>query len=285
MKSPGYVRLGVGLVLSTLIACGGTASGPSSPSALLPGPADPLRGGETIFADDFESGTLDAWQDGMNPSKQRVVTASDAQSGNHYLAVTYPAGADGGWLTRFFMPGYQSMYVSFYVRFPRGWTGGTKLAGFYGSRVDDQWSGFGKGGACPNGTDFFDTMVVAEQIGNPGPLRFYSYYPEMAREPDGQVCYGRFGNQVGQASYEGTVTLRADVWHHIEFAVQLNTPGNADGSQIFWVDGKQGAVWNNMKLRDSDILRLNSLQLSFSAGGVPQTQELHMDSIEVRTPR
>jgi len=261
MKSPGYVRLSVGLVFSTLIACGGSASGPSSPS-VVPDPADAIRGGEMIFADDFESGTLDAWQDGMNP-----------------------AGADGGWLTRFFMPGYQTMYVSFYVRFPRGWTGGTKLGGFYGSRIDDQWSGFGKGGACPNGTDFFDTMVVAEQIGNPGPLRFYSYYPEMSREPDGQVCYGRFGNQVGQASYAGTVTLRPDTWHHIEFAVQLNTPGNSDGSQIFWVDGKQGAVWNNMRLRDSDILRLNSLQLSFSAGGVPQTQELHVDSVEVRTSR
>src|SRR5262245_45948780 len=144
MKSPGYVRLGVGLVLSTLIACGGAPSGPSSPSE-MPEPAVPSapRGGEMIFSDDFESRTLDAWQDGVNPSKQRVVTG-DAQSGNHYLAVTYPAGADGGWLTRFFMPGYQTMYVSLYVRFPRGWSGGTKLVGFYGSRVDDQWSAFGK---------------------------------------------------------------------------------------------------------------------------------------------
>jgi hypothetical protein len=275
-----YIRLGIGLFLSTLVACGGNGAGPSGPS-----PVSQLAGGETIFAEDFESGTLAAWQDGVNPSKQRVVTAQDAQSGNHYLAVTYPAGADGGWLTRFFMPGYQTMYVSLYVRFPQGWSGGTKLIGLYGSRTDDQWSGFGKAGLCPNGTDFFDTMLVAEQVGNPGPLRFYSYYPEMSREPGGDVCFGRFGDQVGQANYSGSVALRPDTWHKVEFFVQLNTPGNSDGQQIFWVDGKQGAVWQNMRLRDSDILRLNAVQLSFSAGGASRDQILNMDSIQVRTQR
>jgi hypothetical protein len=40
-----------------------------------------------------------------------------------------------------------------------------------------------------------------------------------------------------------------------------------------------------MRLRDSDILRLNAVQLSFSSGDAPRTQELHMDSIQVRTQR
>ena len=274
----GCVRLGVVAVLSAVIACGGS-NGPSGPSAV-----PQIRGGETLFTEDFESGTLDAWQDGVNPSKQRVVTGQDAQSGDHYLAVTYPAGADGGWLTRFFMPGYQTMYVSFYVRFPGNWSGGTKLVGLYGSRVDNQWSGFGKSGECPDGTDFFDAMLVAEQIGNPGPLRFYTYYPDMAREPDGIVCFGRFGDKVG-ATYQGSVVLRPDAWHRIEFFVQLNTPGQSDGQQTFWVDGVQGAVWQKMRLRDTDILKLNAVQMAFSAGGVPQTQVLNIDSIEVRTQR
>ncbi|HEY1304495.1 MAG TPA: hypothetical protein VGF24_13130 [Vicinamibacterales bacterium] len=275
----GCVRLGVVAILSTFIACGGS-NGPSGPS-----PVPQIRGGETLFTDDFESGTLDAWQDGVNPTKQRVVTGQDAQSGDHYLAVTYPPGADGGWLTRFFMPGYEAMYVSFYVRFPSDWSGGTKLVGMYGNRVDNQWSGFGKSGECPNGTDFFDTMLVAEQVGNPGPLRFYTYYPDMAREPDGVVCYGRFGTQVGQATYQGSVVLRPNAWHKVEFYVQLNTPGVSDGLQTFWVDGTQAATWQRMRLRDTDILRLNAVQMSFSAGDVPKAQELNIDSIEVRTQR
>ena len=100
---------------------------------------------DTIFAEDFESGTLNAWQDGVDPTRQKVVTdASGSQSGSRYLDVTYPAGADGGWLTRFFMPGYDSLYVSYWVRFPTNWLGSTKLLALYGSRTDNQWSAFGQ---------------------------------------------------------------------------------------------------------------------------------------------
>src|SRR3989441_11469499 len=129
---------------------------------------------DTVFAEDFESGTLAAWPDGVDPTRQRVVTnPSFAQSGSHYLAVTYPAGRDGGWLTRFFMPGYDSLYVSYYVRFPANWQGGTKLIALYGSRTDNQWSALGKAGMCPNGRDFFTAMLVTEPTGNPGPTRFF----------------------------------------------------------------------------------------------------------------
>ncbi len=95
--------------------------------------------GDTIFAEDFESGSLSAWQDGVDTSRQHIVEDSAfARSGRHYLAVTYVGGGDGGWLTRFFMPGYDSLYVSYYVRFPAGWQGGTKLVALYGSRTDNQ---------------------------------------------------------------------------------------------------------------------------------------------------
>jgi len=64
---------------------------------------------DTVFTEDFESGTLAAWPDGVDHTRQRIVTdPSFAQSGSHYLEVTYVAGGDGGWLTRFFMPGYDS---------------------------------------------------------------------------------------------------------------------------------------------------------------------------------
>src|SRR5438552_4980043 len=161
---------------------------------------------DTVFAEDFESGTLAAWSDGADPSRQRVVTnPSFAQSGSHYLEVTYPAGGDGGWLTRFFMPGYDSLYVSYYVRFPADWRGGTKLVGFFGARTDNQWSASGKAGVCPDGTDFFITMLVTEPTGNPGPTRFYTYYPDMKREPNGVTCWGGYGN--GTEKYVETLVL------------------------------------------------------------------------------
>jgi hypothetical protein len=100
---------------------------------------------DTVFSEDFESGTLAAWSDGVDTSRQRVVTDSAfAQSGRRYLEVRYRAGGDGGWLTHFLEPGYDSLRVSYWVRFPDDWQGGTKLIALYGSRTDDQWSAFGK---------------------------------------------------------------------------------------------------------------------------------------------
>jgi len=241
-----------------------------------------VRGGETLFAEDFESGTLSAWQDGMDPARHRVVTDSaSAQSGSRYLAVTYPAGRDGGWLTRFLMPGHESLYVSYYVRFAPDWRGGTKLIAFYGSRTDNQWSAFGKAGLCPNGGDFFASMVVAEAGGDPGPARFYTYYPAMRREPDGITCWGRFGD--GSEAYVMPLTLSRGVWHRVEFSVTLNTPGRADARQLFWLDGMQRGSWSGFSFRDSEILRLNAVQLTFSTDVASQPRELHVDNLIVRT--
>jgi uncharacterized protein YjdB len=238
---------------------------------------------DTVFAEDFESGNLNAWQDGVDPARHRVVTdAAGAHSGSHYLDVTYPAGADGGWLTHFFMPGYDSLYVSVWVRFPTTWQGSTKLIAFYGSRTDNQWSAFGQAGKCPTGTDFFAAMVVTEQP-NVGAARFYTYYPAMAREPDGVTCWGRYGD--GTETYVPPLSMGVGGWHRLEFWVRLNTPGQANASQTFWLDGVQRGSWAGFSFRTSTILRLNSVQLTFSSGGAPLTEHLAVDHLVVLTGR
>jgi uncharacterized protein YjdB len=242
-------------------------------------PSTSLAPADTVFAEDFESGTLNAWQDGVDATRHKVVTdAAGAQSGSRYLDVTYPAGSDGGWLTRFFMPGYDSLYVSYYVRLPANWQGTTKLIAFYGSRTDNQWSAFGQAGKCPTGTDFFAAMLVSDPVGDPGFTRFYSYYPAMAREADGVTCWGRFGD--GRESYlqQG---MSLGVWHHVEYWVKLNTPGQANSMQTFWVDGVQQGTWSGLSFRSSTILTLNSVQLTFSNGGSPQTEHFYVDNLVV----
>jgi hypothetical protein len=263
----------------TLSGCGG---GDSPAVGTQPSPIG--MPGETVFAEDFESGSLAQWPDGVDPARHRVVTdPASAQAGSRYLAVTYPAGRDGGWLTRFFMPGYDSLDASFYVRFPQEWSGGTKLLAFYGSRTDNQWSALGKASLCPTGSDFFATMVVTEAGGDPGPARFYTYYPAMRREPDGVTCWGRFGD--GSETYGAPLTLTRGVWHRVEFSVTLNTPGRSDARQTFGLDGMQRGSWSGFSFRDSDVLRLNAVQLTFSNGAATRTQELHIDSLMVRTTR
>ncbi|PYP37560.1 MAG: hypothetical protein DMD48_11050 [Gemmatimonadetes bacterium] len=210
-----------------------------------------------------------------------VSDPSVAQSGSRYLQVTYATGGEGGWLTHFFMPGYDSIYVSYYVRFPATWQGGTKLIALYGSRTDNQWSALGKAGLCPNGTDFFGTWLITEVSGNPGPTRFYSYYPAMAREPDGVTCWGRYGD--GTETYVPPLTLSLGAWHHVEFWVKLNTPGQANASQTFWLDGVQRGNWAGFSFRASTILRLNAVQFSFSGNPTGATRTLYVDHLVVTT--
>ena len=243
-------------------------------------------GVDTLFAEDFESGALAAWTDGVDSTRHHVVTdPSQAQSGSDYLQVTYRAGGDGGWVTHFLPRGYDSLYVSYYVRFPASWQGGTKLIALYGSRTDDQWSAFGKAGICPTGEDFFATMLIAELGGDPGPTRFYSYYPAMAREPDGVTCWGRYGD--GSERYVTPLTLSRGTWHHVEFWVKLNTPAHEDATQLFWIDGILRGTWAGLNFRTSDRLRLNAVQLTFNRGisGVPTTQMLDVDHLVITTSR
>jgi polysaccharide lyase-like protein len=237
------------------------------------------RESATVFADDFESGSLAAWQDGVDPSRQRVVRdPSGAESGERYLEVTYPEGRDGGWLTRFLGSGYDSLYVSYYVRFPRNWRGSTKLIALYGSRTDDRWSAMGRAGKCPTGADFFETAVVTDLAGDPGPLRFYTYYPAMATQPDGVTCYGVFGD--ASTTY-APLAPSPGVWHHVELWVTLNAPGQPNGCESLWLDGVRRGTWSGLIFRTSAILELNVVQLSFSNGGAPVTQHLDVDNLTV----
>jgi hypothetical protein len=143
----------------------------------------------------------------------------------------------------------------------------------------------GKAGKCPNGTDFFATMLITEAGGNPGPTRFYTYYPAMAREPDGVTCWGRFGD--GTETYTPPLTLTTGVWHHVELWVRLNTPGRDNAAERFWIDGVERGRWAGFRIRESAILRLNAIQLTFNRGisGGPLAQEMYVDDVQVMTAR
>jgi hypothetical protein len=233
-----------------------------------------------LFADDFESGSFDQWPDGVNETRHHIVTdPAGAQSGSRYLVVTFPPGQDGGWLSAFLPPGHDALRVSYYLRFPNGWNGAPKLVAFYGSRTDDQWSAFGKAGLCPSGSDFFAAMLATEPPGDPGPTRFYTYYPGMAREPDGRTCWGRYGD--GTERYISLTPFERGRWHRIDFEVRLNARGQRNARQDFWIDGEHRAAWSGFSFGDPSILRLNAIQLNFNMADNSRRQQLHVDNLVV----
>lgn len=271
---------GVAAGTTTVKATCGSASGTANLTVTAATP--PPTGGDTVFYENWESNSFNKWQDGYKPATQKINTDAGAYEGSRYLDVTYSGSQDGGWLTTWFMPGYDSLYVRAYVKLSSNFTGGTKLLGFTGSRTDNMWSAFGTAGQCPTGTDFFTTSAVTEPTGGTAsstpPVRIYTYYYGMAREPDGVTCWGRYGD--GNEHYYPPLQLSLGVWHKVEFWVRINNIGQSNGSQKLWIDGKLEGEWSGIQFRTSNILKLNALQMVFSSISAA-TGHMYVDDILV----
>jgi len=267
MKIPMYVTLAV-FVLAVGERAYGAEMVCSSPAV--------------IFCEDFEQGNLDQWKDGYKPALHSITSVStNVYQGQRALQTTYPAGSDGGWLTNWFMPGYNDVFARLYVKFEQGWQSTTKILALYGNRIDNQWSGFGKAGTRPNGTDFFYTALVTldwYRQPDPGEVIFYSYFPEMLPAPDGSY----WGNLLFQNDPRDA--LQPGRWYCLELEQKANTPGLHDGLQRMWIDGVLKGEVLNMRWRDTTDLRINAFQLTFS-GSVPVTEHLWIDNVVVSTQK
>ena len=146
----------------------------------------------TIFEDDFESGDLSSWD---TVATHRFAVTSDlsrVHSGSYALEGTIDDGSPGS-INKWFLPGYDEVYVRFNVMFEPGFQNmrgdghGMHFASLKGNRIDDKWSSHGQAGITPDGTDFFVTTVDPDYTrGDPTlePFTFYAYFPDMV--PVGQ---------------------------------------------------------------------------------------------------
>ncbi len=214
------------------------ASTPPPTVGPSPGPNDLV-----IFQDGFESGTLNQWD---SHASQYAVESNPAnvKSGAFAMRGTINAGSNYGTLDKWFMPGYNEVYVKLQVKFSPGFLdSGMHLFGVSGNRIDNKWSASGKAGIRPNGTDFFTTTVDPEypsqQSGVKGlyPLQFYAYWPEMTcpTSYDPMTNKNCYGNVIVQTAPK--VENTAGVWHEVVIRMKLNTPDQHDGLQELWVNG------------------------------------------------
>jgi hypothetical protein len=252
------------------------------------GTIDPLpaAAGDTVMKEDFEaSSTVNnlVWTDRGFAARQTIDSSTGAaRTGQKALRIEYPQGSDGGWLTHTFPPGWDTIYVSYWVKLQSGWLGGTKLISFYGGLTTNPLSAAGKASQCPDGTQWFVATTIAEQFQGPsgptGPTRFYTYYPDMQPDASG-ACYGSPGPP---GTYVQPTVLSAGAWHLIEFEVILNTPGQLNASQQLWVDDVLVGSWSGFRFRETTDLRLNAVTISASlSGGAAQTQYMWVDDLVV----
>lgn len=235
-----------------------------------------------IFQDGFENGLSSWWEE--NPAAARysvTTTAARVKSGTHSLQVLFAPGNTWGMLAKWFMPGYDEIYVRFHVMFEEGFDEryGLHFVVLAGNRTDDSGSSFGKPGIKPNGTDFFYAGLDPEFVNGDAPLKpfhFYTYWPDMTC---GTSC---FGNRFYQTAPK--IPLVAGVWQEVLFHVKLNTPGQSNGSQTLWINGVKKIEVQNLRWRTTTDLRLNQLRFDNYMSQGPKTEYLWVDDVTVWRP-
>ena len=217
-----------------------------------------------IFADDFESGDLGARWDEQTPAKAAALSFAPAGGevcGRRCLKVKARLGENqGGGLTKWFEPA-ERVFVRFYVRFDPNCD---YVHHFVTLRANkslhggDKWSGFGGAGLLPAGDERFSTAL--EPWGNwgrwpaPGKWNFYSYWHQMQVSPDGKY----WGNSFLPEPQE---VIPKDHWICAEFMLKQNSPGQPDGEQACWIEGRLLGHWRGINWRKDDSLKANALTL------------------------
>jgi hypothetical protein len=221
-----------------------------------------IRHPSVIFADDFESGELGARWDEKGATNALSLAPADSEvCGRRCLKVEARLGENqGGGLTKWFEPS-DRLFVRFYVRFDPHCDyvhHFVTLRANKSLRGRDKWSGFGGAGLRPVGDERFSTAL--EPWGNwgrwlaPGKWNFYSYWQEMRVSPDGKY----WGNSFLPEPQE---VIAKDRWICAEFLLKHNTPGQPDGEQAFWIDGRLLGHWRGINWRKTESLKANALTL------------------------
>jgi len=212
-----------------------------------------------LLADDFERADLKRWDQNQHPATTAIYRGKQhVHSGKQSVQMTAVVpGSTGGGLIKWFKPGLDRMHARFYVKFAKDASYVHHFVHIVGGR--DQWSGFGKAGLRPNGTDFFTTGIEPSsqwgRVPPPGVWHFYTYWPDMKGSP------GRYwGNDF---SPKKPIPIPCDKWICVEFMLKCNHAPKADGEQAFWIDGKLAGHFKDFRWRTTDSLKINAFWLLY----------------------
>src|SRR6266705_990610 len=264
--------------LSNITGATTAPSATSTDSGPQPGPTSTI-----LIQDGFESGNLNSWT--QDPATAgRYSLSSDptrVHSGNSSLQALYTPTNGYGLITRWFMPGYDEVYVKFNVMFQAGFENmrsdgnGMHFFTLCGNNVNNNQSCWGQAAVVPNGTDFFYAGLDPSYVQRDPTLRpfsFYTYWPDMS------CCYGNLFFESPQ------IALVGGQWQEVVFHIKLNTIGQSDGSQELWINGVKVISGQNMRWRTTTDLRLNEIIFfNYMPGGL-QTQYIWVDDVTVWRP-
>jgi len=220
-----------------------------------------------LFAENFESGHMKKW----DQHRGGVAMSGDKpNSGQWCVHMVMERGKNtGGDAIKWFMPGADTVYVRFYVKFSPDYQYCHHFVWLGANQRTNKWSAFGKAGLKPDGTYYSAGMEPWFAWGRnppPGEVNLYTYYLDMEIDPKMNKYWGNGffppGPGKGKAASESRVIPPLDTWQCWEFMIQANTARDkADGKQAMWVDGKLVSEFTGIRWRTDMDLKVNCLWL------------------------
>jgi len=235
-------------------------------AAKYPGDVGLTADPDVFFADNFESGTMQKW----DQQRRAVLTEEKPNSGRWCVQMPMERGKNhGADAIKWFLPGADAVHARFYVKFSADYQYNHHFVWLGANQRTNKWSAFGKAGLKPNGTYYSTGMEPWFAWGKnppPGEVNLYTYYLDM--EPDRKMNKywgnGFFppGPGKGTAAGPARVIPPLDQWQCWEFMIQANTsPEQADGRQAMWVDGKLVGEFTGIRWRNALDLKVNCFWL------------------------
>lgn len=149
----------------------------------------------------------------------------------------------------------EEIYFRYYLRFADDWKPerGGKLPGIGGTYGRAGW-----GGRKVDGTDGWSARGLFQgQKDGLTPIGYYCYHADMK---------GRYGDHwVWERN--GFAGLENNRWYCIEQHARLNTPEKNDGILRGWVDGELVYEKSDIRMRDVDTLKIETVWLNLYYGG------------------
>lgn len=268
----------IGLVAAALVSLTG-AYGEDSPQT----DSDRERRG-VLFTCDFQRDDwFREWGERRPPQRADLVATDPERkfeplSGKALRIKVDEGGHYGVSLTYQFkqQAGYEpdEVYFCYDLRLADDWSParGGKLPGIAGTYGRAGW-----GGRPVNGRDGWSARgLFRGQRDGKTPIGFYCYHMDMR---------GRYGSEwIWDREDRGL--LENNRWHSIQQHVKLNTPGQRDGMLRGWVDGELAFERSDLRFRETDALKIETVWLNVYLGGswtAESDHHLYVDNVVIAT--
>ncbi len=157
----------------------------------------------------------------------------------------------------------EEIYFQYSLRFANDWNPkrGGKLPGIAGTYGKAGW-----GGRKVNGRDGWSARgLFSGQKNGRTPIGYYCYHADMQ---------GRYGShwvwEIEDLGY-----LANNRWYRIKQYAKMNTPGKNDGILRGWVDGKLAFENTDIRMRDVDALKIETVWINVYLGGTWSAESEH----------